>query len=75
MHQHNHCSHTLAHCTQCDVAYCTKCGREWGIRKACTQPHHPYWYVPSVLGDTTTIWPATFTYTSSTQCGYSGYSQ
>lgn len=27
---HGHCIHTLAHCAACDVAYCTKCSRQWG---------------------------------------------
>ena len=29
MHDH-HCAHVLLYCSTCDVAYCTKCSREWG---------------------------------------------
>jgi hypothetical protein len=32
---HDHCAHEMAYCSQCDVAYCRKCSREWG------RPH--YW--------------------------------
>lgn len=31
-HGHSHCDHEMAYCPICDVAYCTKCGREWGRR-------------------------------------------
>lgn len=28
---HNHCEHrsTMKHCTHCDQAYCTSCGKNW----------------------------------------------
>jgi hypothetical protein len=33
MHEHKDCNHKLEYCKVCDVAYCEKCGREWGTRK------------------------------------------
>ncbi len=27
---HQHCNHNLMYCKPCDVAYCTKCDRNWG---------------------------------------------
>lgn len=41
MHNHNHCHHDLRVCQQCDVAYCAKCGKEWG-QHAHVQPYLPY---------------------------------
>ena len=29
-HKHDHCLHVIKHCALCDLAYCTKCGKEWG---------------------------------------------
>ena len=37
MHNHEHCNHKLAYCQICDVAYCEKCGKEWGSK---------YYYYP-----------------------------
>lgn len=34
-HTHEHCDHegAMAHCKHCDVAYCTKCDKEWPTEK------------------------------------------
>lgn len=29
-HQHHHCNHVLVYCEDCDLAYCSKCHKEWG---------------------------------------------
>jgi hypothetical protein len=41
---HNHgCEHNLKYCRQCDVVYCTKCGREWGgYDHQHFYPYNPY---------------------------------
>lgn len=52
-HAHHHCQHTLAFCGTCDVAYCTKCSKQWGS-------NYRVWYQP------TTTWPYTVTSGGST---------
>lgn len=42
-----HCAHAMGYCGHCDVAYCSKCSREWG--RPCNGIHYyPNW--------TTTAW-------------------
>ena len=41
---HNHCEHDLAHCAECDTAYCTKCSKEWGANFTYT----PYEIITTV---------------------------
>ena len=38
-HNHNHCSHMVKYCQICDVAYCSKCGKEW---RNGPQYYYPY---------------------------------
>jgi len=38
-HEHHDCEHQVKYCKVCDVAYCTKCGKEWK-----SQQYH--WYLP-----------------------------
>lgn len=40
-HTHCCCDHVLAYCQVCDVAYCTKCGREWYAHRWTY--HHNDW--------------------------------
>ena len=41
MHEHHDCDHQLKYCKTCDVTYCAKCHREWGLYRTWT----PYpWY-------------------------------
>jgi len=42
-HNHNHCEHEVKHCRQCNVAYCAKCGEEWG-RGLSYVTTTPSWY-------------------------------
>lgn len=28
-HKCKDCDHDLCHCSECDVVYCKKCGKEW----------------------------------------------
>lgn len=49
---HAHCEHAMAYCGHCDVAYCSKCSREWGV-------HSSWWpYYPATT--TTTNAPSTY---------------
>jgi len=48
-HHHHDCDHALAFCRRCDVAYCTKCDRQWGTLN--------YWYSAYYPATTTTITP------------------
>jgi hypothetical protein len=41
-HTHNHCKHDVAYCEHCDVCFCTKCGREWGLKSYMTYYIEPY---------------------------------
>ena len=54
MHKHKHCHHVMQYCEVCDVAYCEKCGKEWGNR-----PYYPYWgtytYTVKDTGQTNTV--------------------
>lgn len=43
MHNHLHCRHTVLVCNHCDVAYCTKCSKEWGGYKASWWPTWSTW--------------------------------
>jgi hypothetical protein len=48
MSKHDHvkeCTHELKVCAECDVAYCTKCEKEWGA--PCTLNHYPYYWTYS----------------------------
>jgi len=55
MHDH-HCAHVLLYCSSCDVAYCSRCSREWG---KYTNWHYPYttWttYPNSITVNDTTV--------------------
>ena len=31
-HTHVNCQHTINYCSTCDMVYCTKCAKEWGVR-------------------------------------------
>jgi len=44
MHDH-HCAHVLLYCSSCDVAYCSRCSREWG--------KYTNWYWPNTNRVTT----------------------
>lgn len=47
-HSHQTCDHKMKHCAHCDVAYCEKCGKEWGNKTYGTlQPNWPP-YTPYV---------------------------
>lgn len=49
-HGHHGCHHVLAHCRECDVAYCTKCSREWGGHRSYRpSPGYPYPWFPSYV--------------------------
>lgn len=51
MHNHHdgHCAHEVIHCPVCDVVYCAKCGREWGVKQSWMYPMYPVPYtVPSL---------------------------
>jgi len=39
MHEHKDCKHKLEYCHVCDVAYCTKCEKEWFAK-----PKYKVWY-------------------------------
>lgn len=50
MHNHfNTCKHDLKVCDHCDVAYCTKCKKEWGSHSHVnwwpSYPVYPYWSI------------------------------
>lgn len=50
----SHCSHALAVCEACDMAYCSKCNREWGVKARYPQPPwdtKPYAPPPWTVGD------------------------
>ena len=51
MHDH-HCAHVLLYCSTCDVAYCSRCSREWG--------KYYRWTLASPNTSTTT-WPNNLT--------------
>ncbi len=45
-HDHHSCEHVLKMCKECDVAYCSKCRKEWN--SGCKLNHYPnYWYAGS----------------------------
>lgn len=48
MHDHSKCcDHDLKYCPVCDVAYCTKCGREWyGYKVTYSSTNAPEWVFP-----------------------------
>ena len=55
-HQHSRCEHKMAWCRDCDVAYCSKCSKEWGKNQwmykgwtnaTQTFPQFPYVYYSS----------------------------
>ena len=60
MHEHNDCKHDLKHCAKCNVAYCAKCGKEWGERQHY-YPQRPYWITWWDSGTTDAIDQATLT--------------
>lgn len=37
----DHCDHDVTVCNHCDVAYCTKCKKEWGA--PCNLAHYSYY--------------------------------
>lgn len=50
-HKYNGCEHKIEYCSHCDVAYCTKCSREWGTRRTLIkyiQPELQPYYVPAI---------------------------
>lgn len=59
MHTHNDCKHDLKVCEHCDVAYCTKCKKEWGnhqhVNYVPAYPVYPrlqpwpYWYNQQIV--------------------------
>ena len=61
MHDHEAtCAHTLKACDRCDVAYCTKCKRQWdGV---CRLNHFPtqQWYPYTFTLPTITVPQTTF---------------
>ncbi len=63
MHIH-HCAHVLLYCSSCDVAYCSKCSREWGKYTNC----QPYF-------NTTTSQPNIFTVNDTTSATTIGHTR
>ena len=53
MHKHHDCDHEVKYCARCDVAYCTKCAKEWSAKSVWVNPYtwKPY---------TTPAYPNTF---------------
>lgn len=43
MHEHKDCKHKLEYCHVCDVAYCTKCERQWYAQKTWYYYSNPYY--------------------------------
>ena len=48
---HDHCVHVLLYCFTCDVAYCSRCSREWGqyYKWILSSPYTTYTTSPNSL--------------------------
>ena len=57
-HDHHECTHQMAHCSPCNVAYCMACGLEW-------VSNHWMWYAPYWNTTTTTTDVGNLTVTTS----------
>jgi len=47
-HEHTHeqdvCLHECLHyCKTCEIVYCCKCGRQWGVTKTTVMMYYPYY--------------------------------
>lgn len=52
-HQYCGCEHELHYCKICDVAYCSKCGKEWKYQTQWyTYPYVTYQYNSLTDGNT-----------------------
>ena len=49
---HNHCAHDFRYCATCDVVWCGKCSKEWGVHA-----HADYIYVRPAW-QTTPVYPS-----------------
>ena len=69
-HKHDHCEHELKYCGHCDVVYCKKCGREWGVKTW----YYPWTYTtPTITVPTwTTTSGSTVTDTEVYKCNHTG---
>jgi len=59
-HDHHSCEHEVKYCKKCDVAYCTKCGKEWYVQQ---YSYYPY-------GTTYTTGDPTWTITTGSSSGH-----
>jgi len=51
--KHNHHDHQLKFCRQCDVPYCTQCGKEWTSTSWTYTTPYPWTTTSGTAADTT----------------------